>query len=126
VKLKTHIPNIKIDTLDRLDQNLVIGTGLFKGTKGLNELEVNKRPIHCSDAKRETLYIKHEDTWEKEEPEKTKLKKAVNQVARMNLSQLPKWQRENPESEVLDTKENDEYIRYSMMIWCGVYLRIIF
>lgn len=81
---------------------------------GLRRIDTTKRPIHCTDVKRETLYVKDEDTWEKEEPEKTKLKKAVNQVARMNLSQLPKWQKENPESEVLDTKENNEYVKYSL------------
>ena len=81
---------------------------------GLKRVDTTKRPIHCTDVKRETLYIKNENKWEKEEPDKTKLKRAVNQVARMNLSQLPKWQKENPESEVLDTKENEEYIKYSM------------
>lgn len=86
---------------------------------GLRRIDTTKRPIHCTDVKRETLYVKDEDTWEKEEPEKTKLKKAVNQVARMNLSQLPKWQRENPESEILDTKENNEYVKYSLVALGG-------
>jgi hypothetical protein len=86
---------------------------------GLRRIDTTKRPIHCTDVKRETLYVKDEDTWEKEEPEKTKLKKAVNQVARMNLSQLPKWQKENPESEILDTKENNEYVKYSLVALGG-------
>ena len=81
---------------------------------GLKRVDTTKRPIHCTDVKRETLYIKQDNAWEKEEPDKTKLKRAVNQVARMNLSQLPKWQKENPESEILDTKQNEEYVRYSM------------
>ena len=78
---------------------------------GLKQVDTTKRPIHCTDVKRETVYIKNQDAWEKENKEKEKLKKAVNQVARMNLSQLPKWQQENPESEVLDTKEHDEYMK---------------
>lgn len=86
---------------------------------GLRRIDTTKRPIHCTDVKRETLYVKDEDTWEKEEPEKTKLKKAVNQVARMNLSQLPKWQKENPESEILDTKENNDYVKYSLVALGG-------
>ena len=81
---------------------------------GLKKVDTTKRPIHCTDIKRETLYIKNDDLWEKEEHSKINLKRAVNQVARMNLSQLPKWQKENPASEVLDTKENGEYIKYSM------------
>jgi hypothetical protein len=86
---------------------------------GLNRIDTTKRPIHCTDVKRETLYVKDENMWEKEVPEKTKLKKAVNQVVRMNLSQLPKWQKENPASEVLDTKENNDYIKYSLVALGG-------
>ena len=81
---------------------------------GLKRVDTTKRPIHCTDMKRETLYIKQDNSWEKEDQNKANLKRAVNQVARMNLSQLPKWQKENPASEVLDTKENEEYIKYSM------------
>jgi hypothetical protein len=85
----------------------------------LKGLDTNKRPVHCTDAKRETLYVRDQDAWEKDSVDKIKLKAAVKQVARMNLSQLPKWQKENPESEVLDTKQNDEYIRYSMVALGG-------
>jgi hypothetical protein len=81
---------------------------------GLKKVDTTKRPIHCTDMKRETLYIKKDDSWEKEDHSKMNLKKAVNQIARMNLSQLPIWQKENPASEVLDTKENEEYIKFSM------------
>ena len=78
---------------------------------GLKQVDTTKRPIHCTDVKRETVYIKNQDAWEKENKEKDKLKSAVNKVARMNLSQLPKWQQDNPESEVLDTKEHGEYMK---------------
>ena len=81
---------------------------------GLKQVDTTKRPIHCTDLKRETVYIKNQDSWVKENQEKEKLKSAVNQIARMNLSQLPKWQKENPESEILDTKSHDEYMKYSM------------
>jgi hypothetical protein len=81
---------------------------------GLNCVDTTKRPIHCTDIKRETLYVKTQDKWEKENLEKEKLKIAVNQVAKMNLSQLPKWQKENPKSEILDTKENDQYVKFSL------------
>lgn len=80
----------------------------------LNMVDTTKRPIHCTDMKRETLYIKQDNIWEKEDQNKNNLKHVVNQVARMNLSQLPKWQKENPQSEILDTKENDQYVKYSM------------
>ena len=87
---------------------------------GLNQVDTTKRPIHCTDVKRETVYIKSDDSWEKENPDKEKLKKAVKQVARMNLSQLPTWQRENPASEVLDTREHCQYVKYSLAALGGV------
>ena len=81
---------------------------------GLKQIDTSKRPIHCTDVKRETIYIKSKDIWEKEEPEKTKFKQAVDQVARMNLCQLPKWQKLNPESAIIDTRQNEEYVQYSI------------
>ena len=47
---------------------------------GLNKLEITKRPIHCSDIKEETLYIKDNDTWEKENKNKDKMKKAIDEI----------------------------------------------
>ena len=87
---------------------------------GLKQIDTTKRPIHCTDLKRETVYIKNEDTWEKENQEKGKLQKAVKHIARMNLSQLPKWQMENPKSEILDTKENNDYIKFSKAALGGI------
>ena len=87
---------------------------------GLKQVDTTKRPIHCTDLKRETVYIKNQDSWEKENQEKCKLKRAVNRVARMNLSQLPKWQKENPASEILDTKEHGQYMKYSMAALGGM------
>jgi hypothetical protein len=48
--------------------------------RGLKELEVNQRPIHCSDAKRETLYIKDGDKWEKDDTNKSRLETAIRKV----------------------------------------------
>jgi hypothetical protein len=85
----------------------------------LKGLDTNKRPVHCTDAKRETIYVRDKDTWEKDSNDKKKLKTAVKQVARLNLSQLPLWQKDNPESEFLDTKQNEQYIRFSMVALGG-------
>ena len=81
---------------------------------GLKQVDSTKRPIHCTDVKRETVYIKHDDSWEKEDQNKDRLKQAVSQVAKMNLCQLPKWQKLNPESAIIDTIQNEEYIQYSI------------
>jgi hypothetical protein len=77
---------------------------------GLNAVDTTKRPIHCTDLKRETLYVKHDNAWEKD---KVNLKQAVQRVARINLSHLPKWARDNPDSMVLDSKKNFDYVKFS-------------
>jgi hypothetical protein len=80
----------------------------------LNELDVYTRPLHCTDLKRETVYIKNADTWEKETEEKTKLKTAVKTIARKNLKALQPWSVENPEFRINNTKSNDEYVKLSL------------
>ena len=75
--------------------------GFVEGTskifiEGLNKLEVTKRPIHCSDIKEETLYIKDNDTWEKENKNKDKMKKAIDKITDINMDQMPEWVKENP------------------------------
>jgi hypothetical protein len=88
---------------------------------GLKDIDVEKRPIHCTDLKRETVYIKHDNTWEKEEPDKKKLKWAVNSIARLNLQQLDKWQEENPEYKVGESTKNYEYLKYCSAALGGQY-----
>jgi len=82
--------------------------------KGLKELDITMRPLHCTDAKRETVYIKDVDKWEKESNEKTTLKKAIKQIERKNIKLLPAWQEENPDFRILDTNANDEYVKISL------------
>lgn len=64
--------------------------------KALNDMDIEKRPIHCSDIKRETVYVKEQNIWEKENSEKRRLKQAVNYIAKQNLSQIQHWKEENP------------------------------
>jgi hypothetical protein len=86
---------------------------------GLRQIDVHKRPLHCTDIKREIVYIKNNDMWEKEGPDKEKLQKAVNRVAQLNLSQLQKWQEENPECTRIDTKQNEDYLHLSLVALGG-------
>ncbi len=72
---------------------------------GLKQLDIYKRPIHCTDLKRETLYIKEANSWEKDSTEKSRLKKALSTVVRKNVQQIAKWQDENPRCNILDSKE---------------------
>jgi len=77
---------------------------------GLNELEVNKRPIHCSDAKRETLYIKEQNKWIKEDPVKSHITKAIKTVDKKNIQQIFEWQKKYPEYRDPKSKQNDKYL----------------
>jgi len=76
---------------------------------GLNELDVNMRPIHCSDAKRETLYIKNNDEWTKEDSNKSHIIKAVKSVSNKNIKQIFEWQKKYPDYKDPESKQNDKY-----------------
>jgi len=81
---------------------------------GMRGMEVEKRPMHCTDFKRETLYIKDENVWTKENIDKNKFKKVVKKVAQLNLNQLPRWQAKYPDCVKVNTRENDEFIKLSL------------
>jgi hypothetical protein len=77
--------------------------------RGLKELDVFKRPIHCSDLKREVLYVKDKDAWEKDSEENKKMKTAIKYIAAKNFKQINEWKEENPESNNYDTKKHMDY-----------------
>jgi len=77
---------------------------------GLNKLDVTMRPIHCSDAKRETLYIKDQDEWTKEDPLKTHLTKAIKIVSNKNIQQIFEWQKKYPEYKDPESRQSDTYM----------------
>lgn len=78
---------------------------------GLNDLNINSRPIHCSDLKRETIYIKDKDVWEKENSDRDKLKLAIKTITAKNIKQIPIWQKENPDCFDSSSKKNDQYLK---------------
>ena len=78
---------------------------------GLRELDVYRRPIHCSDIKREVMYVKEENKWEREKEEKLKLTKAIKTIACKNINQIPKWINEHPNCVDYYSKENDQYLK---------------
>ena len=77
--------------------------------RNLKELDICKRPIHCSDLKRETLYVKDNDACEKENGENVKIKQAIKGIENKNIKQLPQWRAENPTAEDTDTKKHLDY-----------------
>ena len=85
----------------------------------LQELDIYKRPLHCTDLKRETLYIKDNDEWEKQVNSKEKMSKIIGQVANKNCRNIHKWEKENPGYEVFDSPENMEYINLTQAVLGG-------
>lgn len=85
----------------------------------LQELDIYKRPLHCTDLKRETLYIKDNDEWEKQVNSKEKMSKIIGQVANKNCRNIHKWEQENPGYEVFDSPENMEYINLTQAVLGG-------
>jgi hypothetical protein len=78
---------------------------------GLKQLDVCKRPIHCSDAKRETLYVKDNDTWEKEDTDKKKITRAIRHVSIRNAKQVNEWTKENKGYNNSSSKKSDKYLK---------------
>jgi hypothetical protein len=84
----------------------------------LNAIDVCKRPIHCSDVKRETLYVKNNGVWEKETDERKRTKEIIYKVSCLNEKQLIKW-RDLPRNKGYDKsdhKKNDEFTKLVMEI----------
>ena len=79
--------------------------------KNLNKLGDYDRPIHCSDQKREILYIKNDNQWFKESEEKPLLTKAIKTIANENIKQIKTWRDKNPDCTNSDSKKNSLYLK---------------
>jgi predicted nuclease with TOPRIM domain len=77
--------------------------------KKLKALDVHKRPVHCADKKREVIYIKDQDKWERDNDEKQRLRKAIKSVAYKNEKLLPKYKELHPGCNYSDSKYSDHY-----------------
>ena len=78
-------------------------------TTNLKALDITQRPIHCTDNKREILYVKDENKWEKEADEKNKIRKAIKMVAHKNIKILPKFKEVHPDCSKSESKYSDQY-----------------
>mgnify|MGYP006084200513 CR=1 FL=1 len=78
----------------------------------INNMELHDRPLHCTDLKRETVYVKDAEKWEKDE-DKNKLRKAVKWVANKNERIRPVWYEETPDVEVMGTDNYEKFFKYS-------------
>jgi hypothetical protein len=86
---------------------------------GLQNLDTHARPIHCSDSKREILYIKDENKWEKENIDNDKITKAIKHIASKNMKMIPEWIKEHPDYNDVNSKTNDKYFKLVMNSMSG-------
>ena len=77
----------------------------------IKDVDIYKRPIHCSDLKREVIHVKDDNAWKKDE-DKMHMKKAIKEIAYKNFKTIiPEWVKENPDSKDITTKKHDKYIK---------------
>jgi len=77
--------------------------------KNLNALDITQRPVHCADNKRDILYVKDDNKWEKEDPERKKLRKMIKRVAIRNYKQVREFKEKYPDCDKSESKYSDEY-----------------
>jgi len=115
MNMKEFIDNIKV-TFEEL---LTIGnTGFVNGVSDifinrLKDMEVTKRPIHCTDLKRETIYLKDNDKWNKNENDNENLKNAIRRIEYKNFQFMNDWREEQPDARDLDSDNGK--------LWLNVY-----
>jgi len=117
----TDFVNSLVVTINDLEETARLGyaEGISKiFVNGLKQLDVYKRPIHCSDLKREVLYIKDQDNWEKDD-DKTHLLQAIKIVGNKNIKQISEWQKINPHFKDPESKQNDKYLTMLCNVMSG-------
>jgi hypothetical protein len=122
MNLSEFIDNIKLqlsdlESIGKLGYVEGISNFIFKS---LNALDVEKRPVHCSDIKREIMYVKDQDEWQKEQDDKKRLRSVISSVVSKNLGLLPEFQKKYPDYLKPDSKKSDEYNQIIMETMGGV------
>ena len=110
---------LKLSDLENIGKN-----GYVEGMsniiiKQLNDTDMYKRPVHCSDAKRETLYVKEENKWEKETQETKQMLTAVRGVNKKNYQLLTTWKETHPKCMDSKSNQSDEYMKIMSKVMDG-------
>jgi hypothetical protein len=87
--------------------------------RNLKELDVTERPVHCSDSKRDTMYVKDEDKWEKESEDNHKVLKAIEDIANKNSNMVKEWKNKNPECASSKSHKADVYSHIMIQAVCS-------
>jgi hypothetical protein len=96
--------NVHIDEIEYIGKHGYVNGMTKMIMERLKEMDITKRPIHCTDVKRETMYIKDKDEWCKDTEELTKLRRILNSISMNNYRTVPAWQTAHPDSEVMDSR----------------------
>jgi hypothetical protein len=121
MNMKDFVDSIQLNMTDMENMNRL---GYVEGMSNifinnLQKTDVYKRPVHCSDVKRETLYVKENNQWERDGPDHAKMTNAVLAVEHKNVVLVNEWAKANPRCLNSHTRENDKYIRLSKIVTDG-------
>lgn len=121
MNISEFIENIKIDVSDLENMGRV---GYVEGmsnilVKNLNTLDVTRRPIHCTDKKREIMYIKDNNVWEKDDEQRNKLHKTIKRVSHKNIKILPAYREKYPGCEFAVSRFSDNYNKMIIEVMGG-------
>jgi len=103
ISMEEFIETGEIGFVDGLSQVLI---------QRIGDMDIHDRPIHCTDLKRETVYVKDAEKWEKD-TNKEKFRKAIKGVAYKNERMRPKWYAEAPNVEILGSENCEKFFKYS-------------
>jgi hypothetical protein len=111
MNIKDFVESVKLQVTDLENVGKV---GYIEGIsniiiKNLKALDVEKRPVHCTDKKREVMYVKDENIWEKEDENNKKLRKAIRMIAHKNICMLKEFREKYPDCEEYDSNKNSQY-----------------
>jgi hypothetical protein len=101
----TDLENVERDGYVKGMSNIIINN--------LQKTDVYKRPVHCSDVKRDTLYVKENNEWERDGPNNPKMVNAVLAVEHKNVALVSEWAKANPRCMNSNTRENERYMKLS-------------
>ena len=105
--------DIQVDELEYIGNHGYVNGMTKMIMDRLKGMDITKRPIHCTDIKRETMYIKDKDEWSKDTDELSKLRKILGRITMNNYKAVPEWKTAHPECEEMDSR--DYNFCYKMM-----------
>jgi len=115
MNVKEFLDNLNptVDDLENVGEK-----GFVKGIseiilKSLRGMEITKRPIHCTDIKREVVYLKEDDKWNKDDTNNSKMKELIRKVENKNFCNICEWQNNHPDTRILDSPD---YIKQNMLM----------